>query len=148
MGVTFIFLRYIPNLTQNIALDQEAYVRERGGDARKLVIGEARVRALAESWGMGRVLEPTAIQKLLGETARDSKTVASGESSRRASPPGITGECTRELVWLACRVVDVMCTAGMIESATIFLACFSWSRLGRERRIWFGVHQRDVVLDG
>lgn len=44
-----------------------AYARERGGDARRLVVASARVRALAEKWGVGRLLEPAAIRALLDQ---------------------------------------------------------------------------------
>lgn len=52
---------------QAISTGRKAYALERGGDARRLVIHGARVRALAEKWGMGRVLKPAAIRELLNK---------------------------------------------------------------------------------
>ena len=57
------------------------YATERGGDARRLVVARARVRALAEKWGIGRLLEPAAIRALLNQKAGDG-----GQSSAGVTP--------------------------------------------------------------
>lgn len=51
-----------------------AYDSERGGDARRLVVSGRRVRALAETWGVGRVLEPLAIRELLDNVRNNGGT--------------------------------------------------------------------------
>ncbi|CAM9135722.1 unnamed protein product [Ectocarpus sp. 12 AP-2014] len=55
--------------TEDAASEVRAYATERGGDARRLVVTRARVRALAEKWGVGRILEPAAIRTLLEKRA-------------------------------------------------------------------------------
>lgn len=52
---------------QTAATTVASYARERGGDAPRLIVGGARVRALADKWGAGRLLEPVAIRELLGK---------------------------------------------------------------------------------
>lgn len=56
----------------------KVYATERGGDARRLVVAGARVRALAEKWGVGRLLEPTAIRALLDQKAADAGQRSAG----------------------------------------------------------------------
>ncbi|CAM9205777.1 unnamed protein product [Laminaria digitata] len=51
--------------SESTAAETKAYASERGGDVRQLVVGGARVRALAEKWGVGRLLDTLAIRALL-----------------------------------------------------------------------------------
>lgn len=67
--------------------DGRAYALERGGDASKFIVTEARVRALAERWGVGRVLEPSAIRESLAKLADDMKG-----KERHGTPRGISHE--------------------------------------------------------
>lgn len=60
---------------------------------------EARVRALAERWGVGRVLEPSAIRESLAKLANDRKGKA-----RDGTPHGISQEeVAGESPELACK---------------------------------------------
>eukprot|EP00752_Nemacystus_decipiens_P007697 g6880.t1 len=63
---------------EDTANADRVYATERGGDARRLVIAGARVRALAEKWAVGRLLEPAAIHALLEEQTADGGQRAAG----------------------------------------------------------------------
>ena len=63
---------------QDAANAVTAYATERGGDARRLVVAGARVRALAEKWGVGRLLEPAVIRALLDQRAADGGQRSAG----------------------------------------------------------------------
>lgn len=60
---------------------------ERGGDAPGLVIQGSRIRALAQKWGVGRLLEPGAIRELLIKVSdeegrsRTAREKSAGESA-------------------------------------------------------------------
>ncbi|CAM9250937.1 unnamed protein product [Hapterophycus canaliculatus] len=54
---------------ENVASAAKIYAIERGGDAPKLVVDGARVQALAEKWGVGRLLQPAAVRELLKQKA-------------------------------------------------------------------------------
>ena len=69
---------YVASLaSKGVAAEAKAYASERGGDVRQLVVGGARVRALAEKWGVGRLLDPEAIRALL-DKARGGGDDAAG----------------------------------------------------------------------
>lgn len=63
------------------ASEVRAYATERGGDARRLVVARARVRALAEKWGVGRILEPAAIRALLEKRATGGDGNSAGKGA-------------------------------------------------------------------
>lgn len=70
------------SFVKDAANEATAYATERGGDARRLVVARARVRALAEKWGVGRILEPAAIRPLLERRAPGGKGNSSGKVPR------------------------------------------------------------------
>ncbi|CAN0055726.1 unnamed protein product [Scytosiphon promiscuus] len=50
---------------ENDASAARDYATQRGGDTLKLVVGGARLHALAEKWGVGRLLQPATVHALL-----------------------------------------------------------------------------------
>ncbi|CAM9478757.1 unnamed protein product [Ectocarpus sp. 4 AP-2014] len=79
------------------ASEVRAYATERGGDARRLVVARARVRALAEKWGVGRILEPAAIRALLKERAPGGDgNSAGGPGGLNDGPPFVTAKSSEK----------------------------------------------------
>lgn len=70
------------SLLQDAANAVETYATERGGDARRLVVPGARVRAIAEKWGVGRLLEPAAIRTLLEQSASGGGQLPAGATQQ------------------------------------------------------------------
>ncbi|CAM9771530.1 unnamed protein product [Ectocarpus sp. 6 AP-2014] len=68
------------------ASEARAYATERGGDARRLVVARARVRALAEKWGVGRILEPATVRALL------EKRAPGGDGNSAGGPGGLNDD--------------------------------------------------------
>lgn len=84
---------------QNITGAATAYARERGGDARRLVVASARVRALAEKWGVGRLLEPAAIRALLDQKTAVGDEDTAGTLKCRTAVQTCTTRHGTETVW-------------------------------------------------
>lgn len=65
---------------QNAESAAKSYASERGGEALKLVVGGARLRVLAEKWGVGRLLQPDTVRTLLTQKAVAVDGLASGKT--------------------------------------------------------------------
>ena len=78
--------------SKGAAAEMKAYASERGGDVRQLVVGGARVHALAEKWRVGRLLDPLAIRALLNKARGDD---AAGAETFTRGIHGTRGRFTR-----------------------------------------------------